>query len=461
MYLYEYGKLLTRKLNRQPKDVFIELMSVCLVSDNGTHIINPTNSFVFNLLKNQIKKTTLYDNVKVQIITQQILDETLNDYIIPQIHNYNFDYEGASEQLPEKTDKKFGKICPFYYASYNNTTDFCRSTLTNNDISQEEIVTSPDDIYNSWIGYCLAILTDGYKVYIPDGDVLKILYDGILAYRLYLSGNEEFNSGVLLKGGQLPNFLGFYFSFVVDSVCNNTPITAESLQSFFFEIPKEQGTINGSLDWELLVYNIARYYTQVKPDTVKIHMDVTGMNVQKNSTYGFIPVYIKEVYKINQFYKSDYFFGNRPSVNKFLWSCISFESVLSHGHIGLYEMKPVLSYDNEKQKKQDLEYLKLYLEVLLEDNELKGLMEQFASMLHMSINKQLTNEDKNIIKQLFNSYNKLSFNENLNEILSKNMLVDLDLTKKIYTKVNSFRTNEEVKLFITTLKTEYLFTINK
>jgi hypothetical protein len=205
------------------------------------------------------------------------------------------------------------------------------TTATASQVTDIEFTDNKDDVYLSWIGAGLGIgVTGGITILFDYAPLLLDIFDGWQYYREYLENTP------LMKGNQINTWNGHWISHRYGRDFDETDPT-------FGMNPLEktsEGLFNLlTIMWTKILLGIALKYS--------INEMLVGYlyNIgQTNTTIGFIPFQLEEIYRPNLFYEKIFgkseFLKNVKRIEELYGTAFGLRAICQYGSIGVRAMEP-------------------------------------------------------------------------------------------------------------------------
>jgi hypothetical protein len=301
------------------------------------------------------------------------------------------------------------------------------SAATASQISNIEFPDSKDDIYLSWIGAGLGIgVTGGVTILFDYPPLLLDIFDGWQYYREYLKKTT------LMKGNQINTWNGNWIAHrygrsfdETDPVYGMNPL--EKTNEGLFYLP--------TIMWTKILLGISLKHS--------INEMLVGYlyNIgQTNTTIGFIPFRLEEIYRPHLFYerifgKSD-FLKNISRIEELYGTALGLRATCQYGSIGVRAMEPkgiraflpkgedtkkIAYKKNDEEQEITFNTYLIWILAMLNNEKLWDISRETAELLlkYEAGAKSTRTDRKNKVNKLLESANEKQFLLNMIPIVEE------------------------------------------
>lgn len=308
-------------------------------------------------------------------------------------------------------------------------------------------VTPKEDIYASWIGYALGIGVGDYTILFNDKRILLDVFEGWKYYR------QSLNDTFILVPNQINTWNGQWLTHYYDERCYDND---DPLSNFDPYVVGNDGSMKvNSQTWTKVLISIARKY-----EDKRIMGYVCSMG-NTNTTIGFIPFDLTQIRRPIHLYEKLFGISDGRKAEALWGTPDRFEEACTMGVIGVKAMKPkgiddYIKPQGEKsiklpkkskneQKNININTYKIWLTVMLNNENLWTKTQEFAQILH-NIGRE------NVINKLVESKTKKQFIELATGVIPD--VEDKNDFKNIVMEVND-TPNDKIPYFLTLLRFQY------
>jgi len=358
-------------------------------------------------------------------------------------------------------------------------------------ISDINLDFNENEVYLSWIGSGLSVgVAGGLSILFNEPEILLQTFEGWKVYRKFLN-NPTLEK---LAGNKITSWNGQWLSYAFSKDYREN-FDYGSLDNLgFFRLDKTSVVIN-TVKWSRLVFNLSRKFPN---ETFTAYVFSLG---QTNKTLGFYPFRFQQARKLISYYKK--LFGENAvlkdaSYYENLYG-IHIKRACELGAIGIQALEPEglrKYFDKDKMpnlkiakisrkkehtdddfeiykqeaEKKDYEnkiipfrIYKTWLLVMITKNkeEMSDYTQNIAKAIfeyRIASQKKSSGKTKtaNTIKNLFASKSKKMFLDVLTEIISDNVVIDIEVYKELRDRVHLMN-NEDFGYFVVLLKFDYAY----
>jgi hypothetical protein len=339
------------------------------------------------------------------------------------------------------------------------------SSATTCQMTNIEMPDNKEDIYLSWIGAGLGIgVVSGLTILFDYSPLLLDIFDGWQYYREYLEKTPQ------MKGNQINTWNGHWIEHrygrdfdETDPVYGMNPL--EKTDSGLFNLP--------TITWTKILLGIALKYSANK--TLVGYLYNIG---QTNTTLGFIPFQLGELYRPNLFYEKIFgeseFLKNVKRIEELYGTAFGLRTVCQYGSIGVRAMEPkglraflptekgaknVAYKENDEEQKITFNIYLIWILAMLNNEKLWDISREIAQQLvtyKKGAEKARTNRASNI-EALLSSNRRREFLQNLIPIIEDDRTINFEnLGKMVH-----LMPEDNFHYFSTLIKFQYVILINK
>jgi hypothetical protein len=284
-----------------------------------------------------------------------------------------------------------------------------------------------EDIYISWIGAGLGIgVVGGLTILFDYAPLLLDIFDGWQYYREYLEKTP------LMKGNQINTWNGHWVEHrygrdfnEADPVYGMNPL--EKTDSGLFNLP--------TIVWTKILLGIAlKYHTN---ETLIGYLYNIG---QTNTTIGFIPFQLREIYRPNLFYEKIFgkseFLKNVKRIEELYGTAFGLRAACQYGSIGVRAMEPkglrvflptgksvknIAYKENDEEQKITFNTYLIWILAMLNNEKLWDISRTTAELLlkYEAGAKSTRTDRKNKVNKLLESANEKQFLLNMIPIIEE------------------------------------------
>ena len=318
---------------------------------------------------------------------------------------------------------------------------------TGSQITSLNRVVPKEDIYSSWMGYALGVGVGKYTILFNDKRILIDVFEGWKYYR------QSINKTLMLSPNQINTWNGQWLTHYYDERCYDND---DPLSNFDPYVVGNDGLMKvNSQTWTKVLISIARKY-----EDKRIMGYVCSMG-NTNTTIGFIPFDLTQIRRPIQLYEKLFGISDGRKAEALWGTSDRFEEACTMGVIGVKAMKPkgIDDYIKPKggkdirlpkktkneQKNININTYKIWLTVMLNNENLWTKTQEFAQILH-NIGRE------NVINKLVESKTKKQFIELATGVIPD--VEDKNDFKNIVMEVND-TPNDKIPYFLTLLRFQY------
>jgi hypothetical protein len=298
------------------------------------------------------------------------------------------------------------------------------SVATASQMSNIEFPDSKDDIYLSWIGAGLGIgVTGGITILFDYAPLLLDVFDGWQYYREYLEKTPSMKGNQIntWNGNWIAHRYGRYFDETDPAygVCSLEKTTEELLN-----LP--------TVMWTKVLLGIA-----LKHSMTEMLVGYLYNIGQTNTTIGFIPFRLEEIYRPNLFYERIFgtsdFSKNIHQIEKLYGTAFGLKAACQYGSIGVRAMEPKglkdflpkkedtkkIGYKNDEEQKITFNTYLIWILAMLNNEKLWGISRETAELLlkYEAGAKSARTDRKNKVNKLLESATEKQFLLNMIPII--------------------------------------------
>jgi hypothetical protein len=320
--------------------------------------------------------------------------------------------------------------------------------------------TTSEDVYNSWIGSGLGIgVAGGYSIFLDDSDILLFVFEGWKYYRKYL------NDPTLdrLSGNKINSWNGQWLTYRLGKDYDDRFDFRVLEDNSFFKIDKTDLVIE-TVNWSNLFFSLSNKY----PGKI-LNSYICSLG-DKNQTIGFIPIYLKAGKRLidvfSQLFHTDLPFNNKDFQSLF---GMHIKRACELGNIGLQALRPesIKKYMEDsknisfKKEEDNLIYqsYKTWLIAMISKNkeQITDYTTELAKLILRYVDGSTKTDRKNLINNdLLGAKSKKGFIDALTEMIKGIDMSNIEALKKLKDEVH-LMSNEEFGYFNTLLKFDYAF----
>ena len=318
---------------------------------------------------------------------------------------------------------------------------------TGSQITSLNRVVPKEDIYSSWMGYALGVGVGKYTILFNDKRILIDVFEGWKYYR------QSLNKTLMLSPNQINTWNGQWLTHYYDERCYDND---DPLSNFDPYVVGNDGSMKvNSQTWTKVLISIARKY-----EDKRIMGYVCSMG-ETNTTIGFIPFDLTQIRRPINLYEKLFGISDGRKAEALWGTPDRFEEACTMGVIGVKAMKPkgiddYIKPQGEKsiklpkkskneQKNININTYKIWLTVMLNNENLWTKTQEFAQILH-NIGRE------NVINKLVESKTKKQFIELATGVIPD--VEDKNDFKNIVMEVND-TPNDKIPYFLTLLRFQY------
>ena len=318
---------------------------------------------------------------------------------------------------------------------------------TGSQITSLNRVVPKEDIYSSWMGYALGVGVGDYTILFNDKRILIDIFEGWKYYR------QTLNDTLMLPPNQINTWNGQWLTHYYDERCYDND---DPLSNFDPYVAGNNGLMKvNSQTWTKVLISIARKY-----EDKRIMGYVCSMG-NTNTTIGFIPFDLTQIRRPIQLYEKLFGISDGRKAEALWGTPDRFEEACTMGVIGVKAMKPKGIDDyikpqggkdirlpkktKNEQKNININTYKIWLTVMLNNENLWTKTQEFAQILH-NIGRE------NVINKLVESKTKKQFIELATGVIPD--VEDKNDFKNIVMEVND-TPNDKIPYFLTLLRFQY------
>ena len=318
---------------------------------------------------------------------------------------------------------------------------------TGSQITSLNRVVPKEDIYSSWMGYALGVGVGDYTILFNDKRILIDVFEGWKYYR------QSINKTLMLSPNQINTWNGQWLTHYYDERCYDND---DPLSNFDPYVVGNDGLMKvNSQTWTKVLISIARKY-----EDKRIMGYVCSMG-NTNTTIGFIPFDLTQIRRRIQLYEKLFGISDGRKAEALWGTPDRFEEACTMGVIGVKAMKPKGIDDyikpqggkdirlpkktKNEQKNININTYKIWLTVMLNNENLWTKTQEFAQILH-NIGRE------NVINKLVESKTKKQFIELATGVIPD--VEDKNDFKNIVMEVND-TPNDKIPYFLTLLRFQY------
>jgi hypothetical protein len=301
------------------------------------------------------------------------------------------------------------------------------SAATASQMTNIELPDNKDDIYLSWVGAGLGIgVTGGITILFDYAPLLLDIFDGWQYYREYLEKTP------LMKGNQINTWNGQWIAHrygrgfdETDPVFGMTPL--EKTSEGLFVLP--------TIMWTKVLLGMALKYSM--NEMLIGYLYNIG---QTNTTIGFIPFQLKEIYRPNLFYERIFgmseFLRNIKRIEELYGTAFGLRAACQYGSIGVKAMEPkglkaflpteknakkIVYKENDDEQKITFNTYLIWILAMLNNEKLWDISRETAELLlkYEAGAKSTKTDRKNKVSKLLESANDKQFLLNMIPIIEE------------------------------------------
>lgn len=327
-------------------------------------------------------------------------------------------------------------------------------------VTDMDLDTTSEDVYNSWIGAGLGIgVAGGYSIFINNPEILLFIFEGWRYYRKYLNDSSLDK----LSGNKINSWNGQWLTYRLGKYYDKQ-FDFGILENYgFFKIDQADLVI-GTVNWSNLFFSLSYTYPNT---TLNSYICSLG---DKNQTLGFIPIYLKAGKRLRDVFKQ-FFHTDLPFNNKDFQALFGMhiKRACELGNIGLHALRPesIKKYMEDsknlsfKKEEDNLIYqsYKTWLIAMISKNkeQITDYTSGLAKLILRYVNGSTKTDRRNLISNsLLGAKSKKGFIDTLTEMITGIDKSDLEALEKLKDEVH-LMTNEEFGYFNTLLKFDYAF----
>ncbi|MDR2410027.1 MAG: hypothetical protein LBE13_18220 [Bacteroidales bacterium] len=334
-------------------------------------------------------------------------------------------------ETPEQRQKRINKMI---YKVETEKADACiavgygvldDSVATASQITNIEFPDNKEDIYLSWIGAGLGIgVTGGITILFDYVPLLLDIFDGWQYYREYLEKTP------LMKGNQINTWNGNWIAHrygrgfdETDPIYGMNPL--EKTNEGLFYLP--------TIMWTKVLLGIS-----LKHSMNKMLVGYLYNIGQTNTTIGFIPFQLKEIYRPNLFYERIFgmsdFLKNVKQIEELYGTALGLRAASQYGSIGVRAMEPkglraffstekgvkkITFKENDEEQKITFNTYLIWILAMLNNEKLWDISRETAELLlkYEAGAKSTRTDRKNKVNKLLESASDKQFLLNMIPII--------------------------------------------